>query len=105
MKRATIPPEDTEWREAVLKRDGYQCRWIHTSTKRRCRRKGKKLHAHHIHERSQRPDLKHDVSNGAALCSEHHDVLHHTVAGRQWGRFMGLLGTETYEAARKKAQP
>lgn len=94
MKRAT-------WREAVIERD-KQCRWIHTDTKKRCRRKGNKLHAHHIHERSQRPDLRHEMSNGAALCGEHHDRLHHTVAGRQWARFLGLLGTETYEAAQKQ---
>lgn len=102
MKPHRQSPEENQWREEVLKRDGYQCRWIHSETKRRCRRRGEQLHAHHILERSQRPDLVLVVENGAALCSEHHDRLHHTVAGRLWGRMAGLLGGETYEKARKK---
>lgn len=103
MKQGYKPDaEHDAWRAAVLQRDGKQCRWIHRETKRRCRRKGEKLHAHHILERSQRPDLRYTVSNGAALCSEHHDTLHHTVTGRQWGRYLGLLGGETYEHAHRR---
>lgn len=103
MKRSKRDPQHEAWRAAVIEKDGKQCRWIHPDTKKRCRRKGDKLHAHHIHERSQRPDLRYVVSNGAAMCGEHHDRMHHTVAGRQWGRYLGLLGTETYEKAMKEA--
>jgi hypothetical protein len=103
MKRSQRDPEHDAWREAVLERDGYRCRWIDPITKQRCTRRGKSLHAHHIRERTQRPDLRHDVTNGATLCGEHHDRLHHTVEGRQWGREIGLLGGETYELARKNA--
>ena len=104
MKRSKISPEETAWREEVLKRDGYQCRWI-DETGKRCQVKDKEnLDAHHISERSQRPDLILDLDNGAALCGgpgRHHDRLHHTVEGRKRGRELGLLGTETYEAAQK----
>lgn len=101
-QRHRISPEDEAWREAVLEKDGHQCRWIHADTKRRCRRKGPKLHAHHIRERTQRPDLIHDVDNGAAICSEHHDYAHHNAQGRKEATEQGLLGGETYEAAQKR---
>jgi hypothetical protein len=104
MKRATISPEDTAWREAVLERDGRQCRWIDPRTKQRCRRRGKKMHAHHIRERTQRPDLRYDVDNGATICGEHHDYLHHNAQGRKEAREQHLLGGTTYELARKLQQ-
>lgn len=98
MKRATISPEDKAWREAVLERDGRQCRW---PTENESHHRGK-LHAHHINERSQRPDLVHDLDNGATLCSFHHDYAHHSVMGRRRAKELGLLGGETYEAAQKR---
>jgi hypothetical protein len=85
---------DEDWANAVLERDGYRCRWPtgpHRGT----------IVAHHINERSQRPDLIHDVDNGAALCASHHDYAHHTVEGRREATALGLLGGVTYEAAMK----
>jgi len=87
--------EDKAWKKAVRERDGYRCRWPD------CDVESKSIHAHHIHTRKQRPDLRYDINNGAALCFTHHDRLHHTVEGRRRGRELGLLGTETYEKAMK----
>jgi len=101
MKRSRRDPKHEAWREAVLERDGYQCRWIDPRTKQRCRRRGRKLNAHHIRERTQRPDLRYDVDNGAALCGQHHDYAHHNVQGRKEASEQGLLGGETYEHAQK----
>lgn len=98
MKAARISPEDKAWREAVLERDGRKCCW---PTENDSHHRGR-LHAHHINERSQRPDLVHDVSNGATLCSFHHDYAHHSVMGRRRARELGLLGGETYEKAMKR---
>lgn len=57
------------------------------------------LDAHHIAERSLRPDLKYDVTNGIALCRAHHDwiPLHRKEAIR-----LGLLSDQTYELAQKR---
>lgn len=96
MKQGYTPdPEHDEWRRQVLERDNYTCRWPG------CRRRGKKLHAHHINERSQRPDLRYEVTNGATLCGEHHDYAHHDPKGRAKAIELGLLGGTTYELAQK----
>lgn len=88
---------DRKWAKEVRERDGYTCRWPD------CGFYSLHIHAHHIHTRKQRPDLRHDPNNGAALCNQHHDHLHHTVEGRQRARELKLLGTETYELAKKEA--
>lgn len=100
-KKYEPDPQHEEWRDKVLERDGHQCRWIDPSTKERCRNK-RRITAHHISERSQRPDLRYDVANGAALCWDHHDRAHHTVQGRAEAKAQGLLGGETYEKAHKR---
>ena len=102
MKRTAPAPEDLAWRQEVLERDGYRCRWIDVRTGQRCKRRGKKMHAHHIRERTQRPDLIHDVDNGATICPPHHDYAHHNAQGRREATEQGLLGGETYEAAQKR---
>jgi len=105
VKRYRPSAADRAWSKAVLERDGYQCRWIDPKTGERCPRRTN-LTAHHINERSQRPDLRLELSNGAAICDGsggHHDYLHHTVQGRKEARAQKLLGGETYEYARKAA--
>lgn len=84
---------DTAWSKAVLERDGHRCQWLggcHTGDDR--------IDPHHKAERSQRPDLKYDISIGIALCRTHHDwiPLHRAEAIA-----MGLLLEETYEKAMK----
>lgn len=93
MKQSRISPEDKAWCEAVLERDGHRCRWVDPRTDFRCSEAGKHVQAHHINERSQRPDLVHDVDNGAAICPFHHDYAHHSVRGRKEAQAQGLLST------------
>lgn len=96
--RARPDPEMAAWSRDVLERDGWRCRWPG------CPEEGPQVVAHHINERSQRPDLRLDRANGAALCTQHHDNAHHTVAGRQKARRLGLLGGTTYERAMKERE-
>lgn len=87
---------DAQWRQAVRERDNFTCRWPG------CSYSSRHIHAHHISTRKQRPDLRRSVANGAAICPDHHRILHDTVEGRQMARATGLLGTETYEKAMKE---
>lgn len=48
------------WREAVFVRDDYTCQI--------CDDRGVTLHADHIKSYTDHPELRHDVSNGRALC-------------------------------------
>ena len=106
LKKHRVTPEETAWRNEVLRNSGYRCQWVDQQTGLRCPVHGKEnLDAHHINERSQRPDLRDDPENGAALCSgpgRHHDRAHHTVDGRRQAKDQGLLGGETYEIAQKR---
>lgn len=102
MKRGTLKakPEtsaERKFKRDVRTRDNFTCQWPG------CFYTSRSIHAHHINERSQRPDLKLDISNGVAICPTHHDYLHHTVTGRQEARALHLLGGETYEKARRVA--
>ena len=60
-------PRVTEWRKAVLQRDGYQCR-ICESTR--------DLEAHHIIPWSEYPPGRVDVNNGLTLCNFCHSEMH-----------------------------
>ena len=81
---------DRIWQEAVRERDAYTCR--------RCGKQGSEIAAHHVNPRSQRPDLKHDVSNGICLCGICHGWVHmHPVEAKA----LGLLNvSDTYELVR-----
>lgn len=95
--RAKPDPKMAAWSKEVLERDGHHCRWPE------CSEHGDHIRGHHINEKSQRPDLKYDIDNGAAMCPVHHDRLHHTVEGRTEAKRLGLLGGETYEKALRAA--
>lgn len=95
-KRKAVKHEEKQdaeyaWRQAVFRRDGYKCRYP------KCRFKYAGLHAHHIHPRSQRPDLILDVENGIAICNSHHLFIHFVPEGRAIGRQLGFLKYESYE--------
>lgn len=66
--------EYRRWRRLVLSRDGYACQ--------RCRSRvvGKRLHAHHVKEWDDFPELRFDVANGLTLCGRCHLREHHA----QW---------------------
>lgn len=53
-----------EWRKAVFERDNWTCQV--------CKVRGGKLHADHIKEFSNYPELRLELSNGRALCVECH---------------------------------
>lgn len=81
---------DKEWSKAVKERDQYICQ--------RCGVYNKYNHAHHVATRSQRPDLKYEVSNGKTLCNSCHTYIHHHAIEAQAD---GWLSTETYELAQQ----
>jgi hypothetical protein len=60
-------PEYAAWREAVYKRDRYQCR--------ECGGVGP-LNAHHIKHWAHYPELRFDVDNGITLCLDCHEKRH-----------------------------
>lgn len=60
-------PDLRSWREDVLERDGHRCV--------DCGRT-ERLHAHHLQERSKRPDLALDVDNGVTVCDDCHAERH-----------------------------
>lgn len=100
--RAKSDPKLSAWSRAVKKRDNNQCQ-----AQKFCGvipyEFGKlpcfgPLDSHHIAERSLRPDLKYDVTNGIALCRAHHDWI---PLNRKEAIRIGLLSTATYEAANK----
>jgi|ERR1041384_1255023 len=96
--RARRDPQMVAWSGAVLERDEHHCRWPE------CNERGPQVIAHHIQTRRQRPDLKYQTENGAAICTRHHDLLHHTLNGRRRARDLGLLGGTTYEKAQKERE-
>jgi hypothetical protein len=97
-----MSPEEVEWRNGVLERAGYCCQWVDQRTGKRCEVRGKEnLDAHHVAKRSQRPDLKRELTNGAALCRYHHSFSD-TVEGRKQAKAQGLLGGISYELAKKQ---
>jgi len=84
---------DQDWKKAVREKDQNTCQ--------RCGKVEKYIHTHHVAPRSQRPDLRHDVSNGKCLCNSCHSWVHeHPIEAKA----AGLLSGETYELARKKLQ-
>jgi len=84
-----------EWSRKVKERDGNQCQWPGG-----CQTGDTRIDPHHKAKRSQRRDLKYELSNGVSLCRSHHLWTddHHDEAVA-----MGLLNTESRELARKEA--
>lgn len=93
-KRFQILRADSIWSQAVRMRDDHRCQ--------RCgKRDEENNHAHHVAPRSRRPDLKRDLSNGKTVCPDCHRWIHdHPIEAEA----LGLLSSETYEAARKTSQ-
>lgn len=81
------------WSKAVRERDNNECQW----PQNKCLAPGIH-HAHHIATRKRRPDLVYDEDNGITLCFIHHQWVHdHPIEAEA----LGLLSSETYEAAMK----
>ena len=56
------------WREAIYKRDDYTCQ--------KCKKRGNRLHPHHIKNFSSNKELRFIIGNGIALCEQHHKEFH-----------------------------
>lgn len=83
---------DHIWQKAVREKYEYTCK--------RCGKFEKYIHAHHVAPRSQRPDLKHELSNGICLCNSCHTWVHHHPKEAVQ---TGLLSTEKYESSNRFA--
>jgi len=57
-----------EWHKAVLESDNFICQL--------CKKKGGKLHAHHLKKWIRYPKSRFDIHNGITLCKECHYRLH-----------------------------
>ncbi len=57
------------WRTAVFRRDKFICQM--------CKKKGRRLQAHHIKMVSQHPWYALDVGNGITLCNSCHASIRH----------------------------
>lgn len=95
--RTKIDPKLVAWSRAVKKRDVF-CQWP------RCPYLGPAvtIDAHHKAPRSQRPDLKYELSNGILLCRFHHEHTHG--AGKAEAIALGILVETTYELAQKESR-
>lgn len=108
--RVKADPEMAVWSLAVRMRNENKCQWPGVLilkapfgmspqfAARPCATGDTRIDPHHIAKRSQRPDLKYDVSNGICLCRTHHEW---TDEEPELARQIGLLSTESYELARK----
>lgn len=61
--------EYVDWRKSVFQRDDFTCQHCDDS-------KGGNLHAHHIKQFSEFPELRFEVSNGLTLCRNCHEKVH-----------------------------
>lgn len=83
------------WSKAVRERDGNVCQWPGG-----CQTGDQRIDPHHLAKRSQRRDLKYELSNGRCLCRTHHDW---TDDNHDEAVAMGLLNTESRELAQKNS--
>jgi hypothetical protein len=60
-----------EWRNLVLRRDGWKCVCCKNS-----KSKENRLHAHHLCNYKDFPEDRFDVKNGVTLCSKCHKLFH-----------------------------
>jgi len=63
-KKARNNIEYKDWRRQVFERDNYTCQV--------CGVRGGSLHAHHINNFSDNPELRLDLNNGVTICKDHH---------------------------------
>ena len=56
------------WRKAIFVRNDYTCR--------KCKKRGGKLHCHHIQNFAQYSELRFDINNGITFCRDCHNCFH-----------------------------
>lgn len=57
-----------KWRSDVYHRDNFTCQ--------DCKKRGVRLHAHHLKEWAKYPEMRYEVSNGLTLCEDCHKKRH-----------------------------
>lgn len=57
----------SQWRNEVFERDDYRCQ--------KCRKRGGRLHAHHLYEFSKYEHLRFLIDNGHTLCKSCHTAI------------------------------
>lgn len=57
-----------KWRREIYRRDDYICR--------KCRKRGRRLNAHHIESYSKNPEKRLKMDNGVTLCERCHKDFH-----------------------------
>ena len=67
-KRIRGSIENTLWREAVFARDNWTCQ--------KCRKRGGRLHSHHIKNFAEYPELRFAIDNGITFCNNCHRRFH-----------------------------
>jgi hypothetical protein len=80
MVMVTKTAEYRGWRKAVFERDNWTCQ--------HCKKRGGRLHAHHIKPKSRYPELMFDVSNGLTLCEPCHHKIHTKMEEARHGIFI-----------------
>lgn len=67
-----VNPDDLRriWAQSVKKRDGYRCQ------NHSCRSRNGIMHAHHIKNFADYPELRFEVDNGITLCESCHTYFH-----------------------------
>lgn len=86
-------PKLARWRREVRERDDYTCQYPG------CGKRSKRIDVHHIAKRTERPDLKFEVSNGVCLCRLHHQ---RSDTHLQEAIELRLRSIESYELAKKE---
>lgn len=100
-------PAHVAWRRAVLSRAHWQCQAISTKTGLRCpaRHPDQRLFADRVQERADRPDLRLDVGNGAALCGRHHTLKSAAARAERFGLSARDLGFTLAPQQEPQAEP
>lgn len=72
-----------DWRIAIFKKANWKCEKCGSEQGSYCEHCGHRirLHAHHIKEYAEHPELRYDPENGEALCERCHFAEHHKHSG------------------------
>ena len=84
---------DKEWKRLVFEKDGYMCQECFSNNN---------LHAHHVKNWNDYPELRFEISNGLTLCEKCHMTFHGKKDGFQKNNPGPWLGKKMTLEQRKK---